>query len=60
MAMIIVIMMRSLRATKVIKNARPRRQKLTKNFCPLLGIHQDGRIRDRKIVEITDSCFKII
>ena len=44
MAMIIVIMMRSLRATKVIKNARPRRQKLTKNFCPLLGIHQDGRI----------------
>ena len=44
MAMIIVIMMRSLGATKVIKNARPRRQKLAKNFCPLLGIYQDGRI----------------
>ena len=44
MAMIIVIMMRSLGATKVIKNAKPRRQKLAKNFCPLLGIYQDGRI----------------
>ena len=44
MAMIFVIMMRSLGATMVIKNARPRRQKLTKIFCPLLGIHQDGRI----------------
>ena len=52
--------------TKVVKNARLKKQRLRKNSCLLLGIHQDGGIgvcqrrrktRNRKSMEVTDSCF---
>ena len=52
-----------LSGTMVIKNGRLRRHKLRKNFCPLLGIHQDGGIGacQKKIHKSCgDSCFKII
>ena len=57
--------MRLLSGMKVIKNVRRKKQRLRKNSCLLLGIHQDGEIgvckktkkRNRKIMEVTDSCF---
>ena len=57
--------MRLLSGTMVIKNVRPKRQKMKKSYGLLLGIHQDGGIgacqkirkTDRKIVEVTDNSF---
>ena len=38
MTMIIAMIIKLLSGMKAIKNARPRKQKLRKNFCPLPGI----------------------
>ena len=36
------MMMSLMNGTMAIKNARPKKHKLRKNFCPLPGIHEDG------------------
>ena len=38
----IIMMMSLMNGTMAIKNARPKKHKLRKNFCPLPGIHEDG------------------
>ena len=42
--MTIAMMIRSLSGATVMKIAKPRKQKLRKNVCPLPGIHQDDGI----------------
>ena len=44
MMMMMMIKINFLSGTMAIKNGRPRRQKLKKGFCVLLGIHQGGGI----------------
>ena len=38
------MMINFLSGTMIIKSGSPRKYKLRINFCPLSGIHQDGRI----------------
>ena len=38
------MMINFLSGTMIIKSGSPRKYKLRINFCPLYGIHQDGRI----------------